>query len=63
MGKIAVRYKSVQLPSDMVEEVRQIIATRSDLGYHSVKGFVEDSVRRRIEQLRGGVTAKHEKGI
>jgi hypothetical protein len=38
----------------MVEQVKEIIASRSDLGYHSVKGFVEDSVRRRIEQIRGG---------
>jgi len=47
-----VRYKTVQLPASMVEQIRQIIETRQDLGYVSVKGFVEDSVRRRLEGVK-----------
>lgn len=48
-----MRYKSVQLPADMIEQIKQLIASQSELGYVSVKGFVEDSVRRRIEQIGG----------
>jgi hypothetical protein len=48
-----MRYKTVQLPVDMVKRVKQIIDDRPELGYVSVKGFVEDSVRRRLEQMGG----------
>jgi len=48
-----VRYKTVQLPETLAEEVRRLIAERRGLGYVSVKGFVEDSVRRRLEAIRG----------
>lgn len=48
-----MRYRTVQLPDSMVEQIRQIIESRPDLGYVSVKGFVEDSVRRRLEAIRG----------
>jgi len=53
MGEICVRYKSVQLPGEMVEQIRKIIESRPELGYVSVKGFVEDSVRRRLEAIGG----------
>lgn len=47
-----MRYKSVQLPEKMVEAVRRVIDERKELGYVSVKGFVEDAVRRRLEEIR-----------
>ena len=37
----------------MGEEIRKIIAERVELGYVSVKGFVEDAVRRRLEAIKG----------
>ena len=46
-----MRYKTVQLPEEMVEHVRETITSRKELGYVSVKGFVEDSVRRRLEAI------------
>jgi hypothetical protein len=48
-----MRYKTIQLPKEMVEQIRQTIENRPDLGYVSVKGFVEDSVRRRLETIEG----------
>ena len=47
-----MRYKSVQLPTDMVEQVKHAITSRRELDYVSVKGFVEDSVRRRLEEVQ-----------
>jgi len=46
-----MRYKTVQLPTQLVDRVRRRIDAQKELGYVSVKGFVEDSVRRRLEQL------------
>jgi len=37
-----------------VEEIRRVIDERRELGYVSVKGFVEDAVRRRLEVVVGG---------
>jgi len=51
MCVIPVTYKTVQLPKDMMEKVRGIITEYPELGYGSVKSFVEDSVRRRVEQV------------
>jgi len=48
-----MRYESVQLPSRMLEQVKKLLASRCDLGYVSVKGFVEDAVRRRLEEIGG----------
>jgi hypothetical protein len=36
----------------MVEKIKHIITSRSELGYVSVKGFVEDAVRRRLEEVQ-----------
>jgi len=47
-----MRYKSVQLPEMMVKEIRKVIDERGELGYVSIKGFVEDAVRRRLETIR-----------
>ena len=46
-----MRYKTVQLPRGLVERIQRVIGTRKELGYVSVKGFVEDSVRRRLEAV------------
>ena len=45
-------YKSVQLPADMVKQVEHVITSRRELGYVSVKGFVEDAVRKRLEEVQ-----------
>jgi len=47
-----MRYKTVQLPEKMVLQIKELIASRAELGYNSVKGFVEDSVRRRLEEVQ-----------
>jgi len=48
-----MRYKSVQLPEEMVKQIKQVIAGQKELGYVSIKGFVEDAVRRRLEAIKG----------
>ena len=55
-----MRYKTVQLPETLEEHIRRLIAERRELGYVSVKGFVEDSVRRRLEAIRGGLPPEME---
>lgn len=55
-----MRYKSVQLPEKMVEEVRRVIDEWEEFGYVSIKGFVEDAVRRRLETIRGSKRAGKE---
>ena len=47
-----MRYKTVSLSRALVEDVEETIAERKELGYASVKAFVEDAVRRRLEALR-----------
>lgn len=59
MSVILVTYKTVQLPRDMIEKVREIITECPELGYGSVKSFVEDSVRRRVEQVRKLCDSEH----
>ena len=51
--EIHMRYKTIQLPKEMVEHIRRVITSRRELGYVSIKGFVEDSVRRRLEAIEG----------
>ncbi len=45
-----MRYRGVQLPEGLAERVRHLITEHKELGYASVKEFVQDSVRRRVEQ-------------
>ena len=47
-----VRHKAVHLPEEMVRHIRRVIESRKELGHDSVKGFVEDSVRRRLEAIK-----------
>ncbi|MGQ9780846.1 MAG: hypothetical protein ACUVQ8_01130 [Nitrososphaeria archaeon] len=51
MHKTRMRYKGVQLPSALIERIVKLIGERPELGYVSVKGFVEDSIRRRVEKV------------
>ncbi|MEA2089687.1 MAG: hypothetical protein U9O89_02885 [Thermoproteota archaeon] len=46
-----MRYKTVQLPEQMVQQIKRVIGEFKKLGYVSIKGFVEDSVRRRLEEI------------
>jgi hypothetical protein len=45
------KYKTIQLPRELEERIKHLLATHPEVGYVSVKGFVEDSVRRRLEQV------------
>lgn len=47
-----MRYKTVSLSRALVEDVEETIAGREELGYSSVKTFIEDAVRRRLDALR-----------
>lgn len=46
------KWISVQLPSDLVSEVKEAIKERPELGYSSFAEFVKDSVRSRLSTLR-----------
>lgn len=54
-----MRYKTVTLSRALVEDVEKIIEEREELGYSSVKAFVEDAVRRRLEALRPKSVERH----
>jgi predicted component of type VI protein secretion system len=47
-----MRYKGVQVPEGLAERVKRLITLRKELGYTSVKEFIQDSVRRRVEQVQ-----------
>ena len=53
MGEIYMRYGGVQLPEEMVKRVEQVISNHKELGYADIDDFVEDSVRRRLEAVKG----------
>jgi hypothetical protein len=44
-------YDSVNLPSGLYTTVKNLIKTRTDLGYRSVTEFVAESVRKRVEEI------------
>ena len=44
-------YDSVNLPSGLYETVKNVIQTRTDLGYRSVTEFVAEAVRQRTEEI------------
>ena len=50
-GEICMGHKSVYLPAGMVKKIEELISKSPELGYASVRSFVEDAVRRRLEQI------------
>ncbi|WGM88474.1 MAG: hypothetical protein NUK63_05995 [Candidatus Bathyarchaeum tardum] len=44
-------YDSVNLPSGLYLKVKNLVKTRTDLGYRSVTEFVAESVRKRTEEI------------
>jgi hypothetical protein len=44
-------YDSVNLPSGLYAPVKNLIKTRTDLGYRSVTEFVAESVRKIVEEI------------
>ena len=44
-------YDSVNLPSGLYDRVKNLVKTRSDLGYRSVTEFVAEAVRKRTEEI------------
>ena len=48
-----MRYERVQLPEEMVKRVERVISNNKELGYADIDDFVEDSVRRRLEAVKG----------
>ena len=49
-----MRYKTVQLPKTVGEKIRRLIDERGELGYVSLKGFLEDAIRSRLDVITGG---------
>ena len=45
------RYQNVAIRKDLLEKVK-IIVEKSSLGYRSVTEFVNDTVRRRVEEFK-----------
>ena len=41
----------MNLPSGLYATVKNLIKTRTDLGYRSVTEFVAESVRKRVEEI------------
>jgi hypothetical protein len=58
-------YDSVNLPSGLYTTVKNLIKTRTDLGYRSVTEFVAESVRKRVEEIERvtGYTPPLEKNV
>ena len=51
-GKLPVKgYDSVNLPSGLYDKVKNLVKTRTDLGYRSVTEFVAEAVRKRTEEI------------
>lgn len=42
------KYKSVNLPTEMIDEIYKIVKKRKNLGFVSVDDFVRDAVRENI---------------
>jgi len=49
-----MRYKTIQLPKTVGEKIRRLIDERRELGYVSLKGFLEDAIRSRLDVITGG---------
>ncbi|MFX1399406.1 MAG: ribbon-helix-helix domain-containing protein [Promethearchaeota archaeon] len=46
------QYRTVKLPEDLLNGVRDFIEENNDLGYRSASEFVIDATRRRLEELK-----------
>ena len=45
-------YRTVGLPSEMVDLIQRLIRENKALGFKSVGEFVKDAVRRRLEEIK-----------
>ena len=53
MSRRCVKFmKRLPLPAAIVQKVEKIIEACPECGYKDVEAFVEDSVRRRVEQVK-----------
>lgn len=52
-GKSKTNYSSVNLPKEMLEEVKRIIESDKHLGFTSAQEFVKESVRNSIVKYGG----------
>ena len=46
------KYRNVQLPSDVVDEIERVMENKKFLGYTSIAEFVKEAVRLRLEQVK-----------
>jgi len=44
-------WRKVPIRNDLYDTAENIVQNRPDLGYSNVSRFVEDAVRRRVEQI------------
>ncbi len=47
------KWTAVRLPRELKEQIDRLIVTHPELGYGGPSDFVRDSVRRRMEELKG----------
>lgn len=45
-------YRTVKVPEDLIQNIKETISKEKDLGYRSVSEFVIDAARRRLEEIK-----------
>ncbi len=45
-------YRTVKVPEDLINNIRDFIEENKKLGYRSVSEFVIDAIRRRLEDVQ-----------
>ena len=45
-------YRSVKIPNEVIEEIKNIIKNHKELGYRTHSEFIIEAIRRRLEELK-----------
>ena len=45
------KYRSISLPSELIDKIEQIICEHPELGYSSVSEFVKEALRTKISEI------------
>jgi metal-responsive CopG/Arc/MetJ family transcriptional regulator len=46
------KYRTVKLPNNLIESVKQLLEEHEDLGYRSHSEFIIEATRRRLEEIK-----------
>jgi len=49
------KYRSVKIPEDVIENILKIIKEHKELGYRTHSEFVNEAVRRRLEEIKKAI--------